>query len=270
MKNIKKNKVLIIGLDGCRSDSLLVADTPNIDKLWKNGAFSFYAKTDPITISGPAWTGMLTGVTSDKHGILDNEYSVKLKYPHFYNIAKKVNPDLIIASIPQWDPINNILEHDKNDIVVSPDTSREVTDTVIDALTNNNPDVVFVQFDDVDAAGHSSGYGPHLVDYLKSIELLDGFVGEIVSAVYKRKNIDNENWLIIVTSDHGGFDKRHGENSIQEETVFFISYGNSVITGDIEEKPITADIAVTSLAHLGIKTDPAWKLDGKVINLKTD
>jgi predicted AlkP superfamily pyrophosphatase or phosphodiesterase len=263
-----KNRVLIIGLDGCRSDALLVADTPNIDKLWKNGAFNFYAKTDPITVSGPAWTTMLTGVFSNKHGILDNEYDAEPKYPHFFNVAKKCNPELSIASIPNWGPINNILKYGENDIVISPDSSCGVTELVVKTLHEKNPDVIFVQFDDIDAAGHSNGYGPHIPNYLKSIEKMDGFVGEIISALENRKTLDEENWLIIITSDHGGFAKRHGENSIQEETVFLILNGKSVIKGDIEEPPTVADVAVTALAHLDIKIDPKWNLDGKAVSLK--
>ncbi|MCP4180717.1 MAG: sulfatase-like hydrolase/transferase [bacterium] len=263
-----KNKVLIIGLDGCRSDALLLAETPNIDKYWKNGAFNFYAKTDPITVSGPAWTAMLTGVFSGKHGILDNEYDVDLKYPHFFNIAKKYNPELTIASIPQWAPINNILKYNENDIVVSPDSSFDVTTSVVKILHEKDPDVVFVQLDDIDGAGHTDGYGPHVAGYLKSIEQMDEYVGKITSAVKKRKTINDENWLVIITSDHGGFANRHGENSLQEEMVFFISYGNSVIKGDIEEQPAVTDIAVTALAHLGVEIKSEWDLDGKVISLK--
>ena len=242
-----KNKVLIIGLDGCRSDALLIAHTPNIDKLWMNGAFSFYAKTDPITVSGPAWTTMLTGVFSNKHGILDNEYDAKLKYPHFFNIAKDKYPHLKIASIPQWGPINNILKYDCNDFISSPESSEEVIELVVKILQEKDPDAVFVQFDDVDAVGHSDGYGPHIARYLKSIKRMDEFVGKIIFAVDNRRAVNDENWLIIVTSDHGGFAKRHGENSIQEEMVFFISYGKSVVRGDIEEQPSIADVAVTAL-----------------------
>ena len=57
----RTNKVLIIGIDGCRPDALLAAKTPSIDKLWSNGAFSFHGKTDPKTKSGSCWTSMLTG-----------------------------------------------------------------------------------------------------------------------------------------------------------------------------------------------------------------
>ena len=37
----QENKVLIIGIDGSRPDAILTANTPIIDSLWKNGAYSF-------------------------------------------------------------------------------------------------------------------------------------------------------------------------------------------------------------------------------------
>ena len=46
------NKVLIIGIDGCRPDALLAAETPNMDKLRKSGAYTFKARTDEISSSG--------------------------------------------------------------------------------------------------------------------------------------------------------------------------------------------------------------------------
>ena len=69
-----QNKVLIIGIDGCRPDALLKANTPNLDKLWKNGAYIFNTKTDEISSSGICWTGMLTGVWHEKHNVLTNSY----------------------------------------------------------------------------------------------------------------------------------------------------------------------------------------------------
>ena len=78
------NKVLIVGIDGCRADALLAAATPNIDKLWQDGAFSFHVRTDPITTSGPCWTSLLTGVWHAKHRILDESYATPPAFPHFF------------------------------------------------------------------------------------------------------------------------------------------------------------------------------------------
>ena len=96
-----KKKAIIIGIDGCRPDSMLVAKTPQLDALWRGGAYSFQAKTDRITISGPCWTSVLTGVWHEKHGILDNKYSVASQVPHFFERAKAYNSTLKFASIVQ-------------------------------------------------------------------------------------------------------------------------------------------------------------------------
>jgi len=55
-------RVLIIGIDGCRPDTLLAAVTPNLDRLREGAAFSFRAMTGDVPISGPGWSSALTGV----------------------------------------------------------------------------------------------------------------------------------------------------------------------------------------------------------------
>jgi predicted AlkP superfamily phosphohydrolase/phosphomutase len=76
-----KKKVLIIGIDGCRTDALLAAKAPNLYALIRAGAFA--DKTRIIsprpagvadTISGPGWSSILTGVSADKHGVRDNQF----------------------------------------------------------------------------------------------------------------------------------------------------------------------------------------------------
>ncbi len=92
----KINKVLIIGIDGCRPDALLAAQTPNLDALWKDGAYSFKARTDEISSSGPAWSAMLTGVWHQKHNVLNNEYEDPdlEHYPHFFRRVRQEKPEL--------------------------------------------------------------------------------------------------------------------------------------------------------------------------------
>ncbi|MCG8307937.1 MAG: alkaline phosphatase family protein [Cytophagales bacterium] len=105
----KENKVLIIGIDGCRPDALIEAFTPNIDKLIENGAFTPVATTRPTTSSGPGWSNMLTGVWQNKHGVEDNSFANSNfnSYPHFFNRLKEHDPSLVCASIVRWEPIQS-------------------------------------------------------------------------------------------------------------------------------------------------------------------
>ena len=69
-------KVLIIGIDGTRSDALQDANTPNIDAILFNSFFTYEAWHHGITISGPSWSSILTGVEYTKHGVRDNTYQL--------------------------------------------------------------------------------------------------------------------------------------------------------------------------------------------------
>src|SRR5438094_410728 len=61
-------KLLFIGIDGTRFDSIEKAETPNLDRLMQEGIHSptclilgeRYKKND--TVSGPGWSSILTGV----------------------------------------------------------------------------------------------------------------------------------------------------------------------------------------------------------------
>jgi predicted AlkP superfamily pyrophosphatase or phosphodiesterase len=264
----QKNKVLIIGIDGCRPDALIAAQTPNIDKLWRNGAFSFHTKTDEITLSGPCWTSLLTGVWHTKHGILDNKYSVPSKYPHFFQRLKKLNPDIKTASIVHWKPMHSILMPGSADVVKSVKSDATVAELTVEALSNSDLDVIFIQLDDVDHAGHKNGYGPHVPKYIDSIESTDNLVGKIISALEKRDSYKKENWLIMLSTDHGGLKRRHGGTTPQESTSFFIAHGTSVQAKELEKEVAVVDIAVTAMAHLGVPIDPKWDLDGKIQGIR--
>ncbi len=71
----QNGKVLLIGIDGCRADAILLANTPNIKGLLPHATYSFDALTHYPTWSGPGWSSMLTGVWEDKHGVLDNTFA---------------------------------------------------------------------------------------------------------------------------------------------------------------------------------------------------
>ena len=70
-----ESRVLIIGIDGLRSDCLEAANTPAIDALIADGLFSPDALNNDITYSGPGWSAMMCGVWSDSHGVTSNNFT---------------------------------------------------------------------------------------------------------------------------------------------------------------------------------------------------
>ena len=74
--------VLVIGIDGCRSDALQAANVPNLKTLIDRGTVCYQVisggelgtKTQQPTSSGPGWSSILTGVWCDKHGVSDNKF----------------------------------------------------------------------------------------------------------------------------------------------------------------------------------------------------
>ena len=267
---IAQNKVLILGIDGLRPDALLAAKTPNLDDLWKNGAYSFNAKTDDLSWSGVCWTGMLTGVWKDKHKVMGNEYknpNIK-EYPHFFNLAKQQQPDLRTYSIANWSPVHKILQEDDATVVQNKLTDGLVTKSVKKALKKEDVDAMFVHLDNVDHAGHKFGYAPDNSKYIRSIEKTDKKIRRIVKSLQKRKNYTNENWLILVSTDHGGSGTNHGKAIPEHTTIFYIASGKDVKKGEIKKQVYVIDVAVTALKHLGIDIKEEWNLDGNVSGLK--
>lgn len=265
-----QNKVIILGIDGCRPDALLAAHTPNLDALWKDGAYTFKSKTDDLSWSGVCWTSMLTGVWKDKHNVYSNDYKNPnvAEYPHFFNLAKQQKPNMRTYSIANWAPIHKILQDGDATVMKHEETDDLVTRSAIKALETEDVDVMFVHLDDVDHAGHASGYALHNPEYLEAIELSDIRIGKIMRALKGRKNYANENWLILVSTDHGGSGTNHGEAIPEHTTTFYIASGNDVKKGEIDKQVYITDIAVTALKHLNIDPKEEWKLDGHVSGLK--
>lgn len=264
-------KVLIIGIDGCRPDALLVAKAPRLQGLIEAGAFSDQTQTGKDTVSGPGWSSMLTGVWADKHGVRNNEFrnSNYEKYPHFFRRLKDAQPGLNLQSIVHWAPIHEKIVS-AADLTVSVPTDALVAAGGIKVLSQQNPDVLFLHFDDVDHAGHAKGFHPTVPEYIAAIEKTDEYVGTVLAALEARSTYAQEDWLILVSTDHGGKGTGHsgGANVPEIRTIFLIVSGPSATPGKIEQPTFIVDVAATAIAHLGVKIDDAWEFDGKPAGLK--
>lgn len=233
----KENKVLIVGLDGVRPDALQFANTPNIDKLTDNGTYSWDALNEGTTSSGPGWSNILTGVWQDKHGVTNNSFAGSnfVKYPPIFKYIEDHNPELHTVSICEWHPINNSISNLFADRIVNTNGPANTESIVSAYLVDEDPDVMFVHLDSPDGAGHGYGYSIDVPQYISTLEAVDTSIGVMLDALDSRSTSENENWLIILTTDHGGLGRSHGGNSIDERNVFFIASGDNVENKQIEK-----------------------------------
>jgi len=235
-------KVLLIGIDGCRTDALKLANTPTIDNLITNGIYSPDALNDDITISGPGWSAILCGVWSNKHLSVDNSFvgTDYTNYPPLFKHIEDFNANLHTVSICNWSPINDYIVQNYADYKLNVSSDSDVSIEAVNYLTTNDPDIMFLHFDDVDHAGHSYGFSPDTSQYITAIESVDAFIAPIIQSISQRPNYTNEDWLILITTDHGGIGTSHGGNSIQEQKVFVIASGNSITQNIIRKDSILA------------------------------
>ncbi|AFD06409.1 alkaline phosphatase family protein [Solitalea canadensis] len=190
-------KVLIIGIDGCHLDALNAGNNPNIISLMTNNFYNLNAFTSAPTFNSKEWSTLLNDLINLKY---NNHYSdtYYFDYSNFIKNAEAQNSSLRTISIAHWDAINNIVL-DGVDIEKSPTNDVDVKNEAVNALVKDNPDILFAYFDDVDHAGHSTGFGPGNPHYMSALSKVDGYVGEILTALHNRPDYTNEDWLIIVT-----------------------------------------------------------------------
>ncbi len=134
-------------------------------------------------------------------------------------------------------------------------------------LATADPDALFVYLGNPDEVSHTTGSIGE--EYHAAIAQADAHVARLMEAVRARADYDQEDWLVLVSTDHGRTaDGDHGGDSPEERTIFYLASGRAA-TRERPAAPVyIVDVAVTALAHLGITADPAWQLDGSVVGIR--
>ena len=275
-------KVLLIGLDGVRVDIMATVHTPVIDSLAASGFFSDEAKTRVRTVSGPGWSSMLIGARTDKHRVDGNDFEGNdyATYPDFLTRIEREKPALNTFAVLDWPPLGTAdsggpLVSDEIDVKINFDGEADgyrladslSVEAAVEHLRDTDVDAAFVYLGDIDVVAHETN--TRSPRYKAAIEWADTRVGLLLQAVRDRPSYAREDWLILMSTDHGRNDAGgHGGTSPSETTIFFLASGPSVESGRTDCPPEIVDVAVTALAHMGLGPDPAWNLDGHVRGLK--
>lgn len=266
----KIQKSLVIGLDGASVSVMDKTSLPAIESVRAAGmtaASNLYASPMAPTVSGPGWSTIATGAWPDKHRVVDNGFGGNNleTFTNFQDRLEQNDPATSTLVAGTWGPIPEIIFSAGTDLALAPGSDDNTTAKAVDYLKNGNPDSTFVHLDDVDGAGHSSGSSS--ANYQAQLKVTDAKVGEILAAVKARPSYAAEDWLIVITADHGHTPTGgHGGSTQLERQSFVIAQGAGIPANSTRHDIKVTDIAPTVLKHQGVEIDPAWNLDGKPID----
>lgn len=253
--------VLLISIDGATPDGLLKAKTPTIESLWRNGAYSWRARTILPSLTLPAHTSMLTGLTPEQHGVSSNTWMLSrgvIQLDTIFSLAKRhgLKTAMVVAE-KNLRFLTKPGSLDHFEVLDGPeDWARKVALAATAYLLKERPHLLFVHFADADRVGHIMGWMSE--DYLEAIGEIDQAIGTLLHAL--RQTGMQEKTLVLLAADHGGYDYGHGGADPRETTIPWIAFGPMVRSGiEIAEAITVYDTAATVLVALGIDIPPSFE-----------
>lgn len=252
-------RVVIIGVDGAGA-FFREADTPNLDKIFANGAVSYDVLTSKPTISAQCWGAMLHGVTPEFHRLTNSivssqPYPPDSAFPSIFRVVRENDPDAKMASFCNWNPVNIGIIEDGLGIVKGTGNDANVTAQACEYLKENDPTILFIHYDEVDGAGHGAGYGTER--HLAQIHTTDGYIQQVYEALKNRDMLDST--LFMVTADHGGQGRSHGGWTDAEKYIMLAATGPGIVQGSFDQTEVR-DISSIVLYALGLadKQPETW------------
>ena len=259
---------LVVCFDGLRADAVGPDATPAFDRLatgrWRAEYRAFFAPgarviDDAPSLSGPNHTAILTGVTARRHGVTSNSASelAAVTVPDYLRLLEQHDAGLVTMKLVSWPP-DERLPSGADVVAVGPDASIVAR---ADTALAGDVDALFLFLDGPDAAGHAEGFGSE--PYARAVREADRSLGRLLDVVAARPTFAREDWLIVVTSDHGGEGREHGGTSEAETTIPFLVASRHASAAAADAVVRNVDVTPTVLAHFGIDpTSDAYRLDG--------
>lgn len=208
----KQRKVLVISIDGLSGEELQAIAPPTIMSLQKNSKYSF--KTNPTVSDAGGWASMMTGTSHSKHQTSNDSFERTedgSNHDHdaivvYRNVLDYVTQYKAVttAMVTPWASLRHFMRiADFAPIVTSDVAVKDSTLQILDKQFGLG--AVFVNFKDAEVAGEAGGYvSATNANYKNAVLKADEYVAALVEGLKKRKNYANEDWLVVITTSHGG------------------------------------------------------------------
>lgn len=267
----KPKRVIMIALDGISVEGYQKANTPNLDALMAEGAFSLTTRVAMPSVTLPNWTSHLTGSGPEQHGVVNNGWKIDKfvlpavetdtegYYPSVFTILKEEMSEIKTAFYYNW--INLFYPYNKKyfDEVSYLEKDEYIPNyqKAINFIVRNQdkPTVVFLYSVHTDHAGHRHKWMSP--EYIHSIEEADVQIGKFINEM-KEKGLYKDTHFMFL-SDHGGINNGHGGVTTNEMIVPWGITGPKIKKGfKIKEPNNTVNTASVILRLFKIKQPLSW------------
>ncbi|NHA02426.1 alkaline phosphatase family protein [Mucilaginibacter sp. HC2] len=292
----KVKKAVYIIADGIPADVIEKLDLPNLKNVIKDGKYlrihvggdkGTYNETP--TISAVGYNSLLTGTWLNKHNVPDNDIKdPNYNYQTIFKLFKEQYPAKKIAVFSSWTDNRTKLigeglkqtgnlkmdykadgfELDTVHFKHKGDYMHRIDEEVVAQASNSiktvAPDLSWIYLEYTDDMGHAHGDSPEFYD---AVKMMDAQIGKVYEAINYRKKKFNEDWLLIITTDHGRSEangRGHGGQSDRQRNTWLVTnYPNLNQYANVAD-PGIVDIMPTLARFMNVKLtgDAGREVDG--------
>ena len=244
--------VLLIVMDGASGKAVQAARnarmTPNLKDMAAHALYTDYglsdnsARVETMMTNERGWANLMIGNTT--HGIQDKE---SLEAYQGSSLVERLSSTA--TSVYMYAADKKFRTAFTPDGIEFPEMASDeaVKNHVLEDLKNtvNIPaDLTIAQFSGVNEAGMEAGFydeeGAVTQPIIDAVAVMDVYIGEMWNALKARPNFKQENWLLIVTSNYGGYageeDSTQDFYNISDRNIFIMMY-NERFMSQVQGKP---------------------------------
>lgn len=254
-------KVILISIDGMRPDGALQCENLFVRELMQAGSYTLTGSSMVPPVTLPCHTSMFYGIPPQRHGILTNTYTPPVRPVR--GIAEQLSAaGKTCAAFYNWESIRHIwgsetmkytsylnsYEEENTDLIL--------TEQALDLAKRKEPDFIFLHLVETDEkGGHDCGWMSE--GYLKQLSNAFDCAEKIYRALSYR-------YHIIITADHGGHDRIHGEACPEDMTIPMFFTGKYFEPGKELTDISLLDLAPTIAWLTGTAASREW--EGKIVS----